>query len=464
MARLSALQLYKLLPKTNCGECTEKTCMAFAMKLMERGVKAEHCVQLKGDKLKKLREVIMPPVREVVLGKDAQEITVGGEEVLYRHDLKFFNPTAMMLDISDAMDENTVKSRIDFVRNYKYERVGKILKIDGICIRCATNDKEKFLKTVNNVHQNFDKTIVLCTLNHEIMDAALEIVKDKRPLIYAATLANLKEMFKLAKKYDCPLAVHSENIDEIGSMTKTLTGVGWTDIVIDPGFDFENLSSTINKLEILRKAALKGIKEFSFPVMISTVGLKNLNFGENAAVFEALSISLCLDRFVGLITFHFNEFYSVMETLTLRMNIYADPRVNPTTEPKIYTIGNPDENSPVLITSNFALTYFAVAGDVESAKISCYLLVIDTEGLAVLVALAGGKLTADKIKEAMDNSKVENLVKHRKLVIPGYVGRIKGAIEDATNWEILVGPQDSGGLGDFLRKNWTEGGLEVKTK
>ncbi len=464
MARLSALQLYKLLPKTNCGECTEKTCMAFAMKLMERGVKAEHCVQLKGDKLKKLREVITPPVREVVIGKDEQAITIGGEEVMYRHDLKFFNPAAMVLDISDAMDENTIKNRIDFVKNYRYERVGKILRLDGICLRCATNDKAQFLKTVNTVCQNFDKFIMLCTLNPEIMDAALEITKDRRPLIYAATKENFKEMSELARKYNCPLAVHSENLDEIGSMTKTLMNAGFTDIVIDPGFDFENLSSVINKLEILRKAAIKDVKEFSFPVMISTVGLKNLNLGETSAVFEALSISLCLDRFVGLIAFHFNEIYSVMETLTLRMNVYADPRVNPTTEPKMYAIGTPDENSPVLITSNFALTYFAVAGDVESAKISCWLLVMDTEGLAVLVALAGGKLTADKIKEAMDNSKVENLVKHRKLVVPGYVGRIKGAIEDATKWEILVGPQDSGGLGDFLRKNWTGGGLDVKTK
>ncbi|PKP59437.1 MAG: hypothetical protein CVT88_05485 [Candidatus Altiarchaeales archaeon HGW-Altiarchaeales-1] len=422
MARLSALQLYKLLPKTNCGECTEKTCMAFAMKLMERGVKAEHCVQLKGDKLKKLREVITPPVREVVIGKDEQAITIGGEEVMYRHDLKFFNPAAMVLDISDAMDENTIKNRIDFVKNYRYERVGKILRLDGICLRCATNDKAQFLKTVNTVCQNFDKFIMLCTLNPEIMDAALEITKDRRPLIYAATKENFKEMSELARKYNCPLAVHSENLE------------------------------------------IKDVKEFSFPVMISTVGLKNLNLGETSAVFEALSISLCLDRFVGLIAFHFNEIYSVMETLTLRMNVYADPRVNPTTEPKMYAIGTPDENSPVLITSNFALTYFAVAGDVESAKISCWLLVMDTEGLAVLVALAGGKLTADKIKEAMDNSKVENLVKHRKLVVPGYVGRIKGAIEDATKWEILVGPQDSGGLGDFLRKNWTGGGLDVKTK
>ncbi|PKP55783.1 MAG: acetyl-CoA synthase subunit gamma, partial [Candidatus Altiarchaeales archaeon HGW-Altiarchaeales-2] len=266
MARLSALQLYKLLPKTNCGECTEKTCMAFAMKLMERGVKAEHCVQLKGDKLKKLREVITPPVREVVIGKDEQAITIGGEEVMYRHDLKFFNPAAMVLDISDAMDENTIKNRIDFVKNYRYERVGKILRLDGICLRCATNDKAQFLKTVNTVCQNFDKFIMLCTLNPEIMDAALEITKDRRPLIYAATNENFKEMSELAGKYNCPLAVHSENLDEIGSMTKTLMNAGFTDIVIDPGFDFENLSSVINKLEILRKAAIKDVKEFSFPV------------------------------------------------------------------------------------------------------------------------------------------------------------------------------------------------------
>ncbi len=463
MARLSALQIYKLLPKTNCGSCAPKTCMAFAMKLMERGVVPEDCVELKGDKLQKLKDAIRPPVREVVIGKDAQKMVIGGEEVMYRHELRFFNPTGMMIDISDTMEESVIKSRIEFVKNYYYERIGKILKLDGVSIRCASNDKEKFLKTVKFVSENIDKPIILCTLNPEIMKEALEITKDRRPLIYAATKDNFKDMFELAKKYNCPLAVHSENLDEIGSMTKTFLNAGFTDIVIDPGFDFENLSNTINKFEILRKAAIKNVEEFSFPVMVSTVGIKNLNL-ENKPVFEAISISLCLARFVSLIVFHFNEVYSMMETLTLRMNIYADPRVNPTTEPKIYTFGTPNENSPLLITSNFALTYFAVAGDIENAKISCYLLVINTEGLAVLVALAGGKLTADKIKEAMDENKVENLVKHRKLVVPGYVGRIKGAIEDATKWEVLVGPQDSGAIGDFLRKNWKDGGLEIKAK
>ncbi|CEG12204.1 putative CO dehydrogenase/acetyl-CoA synthase subunit gamma [groundwater metagenome] len=465
MARLSALQLYKLLPKTNCGKCPEKTCMAFAMKLMERGVKPEDCAELKGEKLKNLTDVITPPVRDVVIGNLEHAITVGGEEVIYRHDLRFFNPTGMLLDISDTMSEEEIKSRVEFVKNYQYERIGKFLKLDGVSVRCASNDKEKFSNAVKFAVENIDKPIILCTTNPEIMKAGLEMAKKRRPLIYTAIPENLKEMFELAKKYDCPLAIHSENLNEIGSMTKTLMNAGWTDIVIDPGFDFENLSSTLNKFEILRTAAIKNVKEFSFPIMVSTVGMKNLNLGELAAVSEALALSLCLDRFISLLVLsHFSEIYIVMEALTLRMNIYADPKVNPTTEPKVYPIGTPDENSPLLITSNFALTYFGVAGDIESGKVSCYLLVIDTEGLAVLVALAGGKLNAVKIKEAMDANHVEKLVKHRKLIIPGYVGRIKGAIEDETKWGVLVGPQDSGGIGDFLRKNWTEGGLDVKTK
>lgn len=465
MPRLTALQLYKLLPKTNCGKCSEKTCMAFAMKLMEKGVKPEDCAELKGEKLKKLKEIVTSPVRDIVIGDKEHSITIGGEEEIYRHNLKFFNPAGMFLDISDTMDEEEIKSRIEFVKNYQYERIGKFLKLDGISIRCASNDKEKFSNAVKFVVEGIDKPLILCTTNPEIMKAGLEIAKERRPLIYTATPENLKEMFELAKNYNCPLAIHSKNLDEIGSMTKTLMNAKWTDIVIDPGFDFENLASSINKFEILRIGAIKGIKEFSFPIMVSTVGMKNLNLGELSAIYEALAISIGLDRFVSLFVFsHYKEIYNVMETLTLRMNIYADPKVNPTTEPKIYPFGTPDENSPLLITSNFALTYFGVAGDIESGKVSCYLLVIDTEGLAVLVSLAGGKLNASKIKEAMDENKVEELVKHRKLVIPGYVGRIKGAIEDETKWEVLVGPQDSGGIGDFLRKNWKEGGLEIKSK
>ncbi len=450
MARLTALQLYKYLPATNCGKCEEKSCMAFAVKLVEREEDPKNCQDLTPEGLKKLTEAIMPPVRDIAIGGE-HGTTIGGEGVMYRHDLRFFNQTALMMDVADSMQGDEIKKRVELVKNYELERIGQKLKLDGVSVRCATGDGKKFANAVKAVHDNFHGPLVLCALDPLVMKAALDVAGARRPLIYAATKDNWVGMLALAREHKCPLAVHSQDMDELGTMAGTILSQGFGDLVIDPGFSPENIVGGINRLEMARKSALNGVKEFGYPIMVSTVGLWGK---KDSAYDEAMVMALLLNRFASMLVFHSVEAWSLLPVVTLRQNIYSDPRIEPTAEPKLYEIGNPDENSPVLLTSNFALTYFSVSGDIESAGVSCYLLVADTEGLAVTVALAAEKLTPAGVRDMLDKNKVSEKVRHKKLIVPGYAARIKGALEDATGWEIIIGPQDSSGIGQFIKEKW----------
>ncbi|MBU4266691.1 MAG: acetyl-CoA decarbonylase/synthase complex subunit gamma [Candidatus Altiarchaeota archaeon] len=457
MKRLTALQVYGYLPKKNCAKCGEDTCMAFAIKLLEREKKPADCPEFGPGELEKLVEATTPPVRDVVMGGGKSALTLGGEEVMYRHELRFFNPTALMLDVSDLMDDKEIKSRVDLVNNFEFERIGEKLRLDGISIRAASGDAGKFKKAVEIVAREFKGPLVLCSFSPEVLQAGAEAVKGRRPLLYAANAKNWEKMLAIAKEFDCPLAVHSMDLSELGTIAGNISATGFKNLVLDPGIEPNGagLARTLDNLTQLRKAALHRVEEIRYPLMGSTIPVWQSSKDETqAALYESNLVAMLLDRFLSLIVFHSTEAWSFLTSVVLKQNIYTDPRVEPSTEPKLYEINSPDENSPVFITSNFALTYFNVAGDLENMKFPCYLLVVDTEGLAVTVALAADKLNPSAIKKALKDNKVAEKVKHKKLILPGVLARISGAIEDATGWEVLIGPQDSSMIGSFLKDNW----------
>lgn len=501
MARLTALQLYRYLPAKNCGRCDEATCMAFAIRLIERTKKAADCPELTDEGLRKLIDFITPPVRDVEFGAGENKIIVGGEEVTYRHELKFYNPTPFFIDVSDLMDDEEIMGRVEFAQKFEVERIGKILRLQGVSIRCASNDPGRFRETVKKVAGVFPGALILCSFNPEVLRAGIEVVKRRKPLLYAANKGNWEDVLKIAQEYGTAMAVYSSNLDELGSLTKQISSRNFNDIILDPAAELagSGLARTLNKLVMLRKSAVNGVKELGYPLMCSTVaawmdfgegrgnpqetenpggeladeeiieellrermggGNPGKNLGKSdaerieAAYHESTAAGMLLDRFVSLMILHSIDVWAILPLVTLRQNIYTDPRVEPSVESKLYEIGSPDESSPVFITTNFALTYFNVSGDLESAKISCYLLVIDTEGLAATVSVAAEKITASGVKEALDECSIENRVKHHRLIIPGVAARLKGEFEDATGWEIMVGPQDSSQIPEFLRENW----------
>ena len=422
--------------------------MAFGSQLIERKVELKDCPHLKRESLKSLEEILAPAVREVVFGE--LPVSIGGEEVLYRHELTYFNQTAIAIDIHDEMGKEELSKRIKFVNNFSHERIGETLTLQAIAIRNRSGDAAKFEKCVEETAKRTKKALILCSWNFEALNKALEIIGHKKPLIYAATKDTWKEVGGLAVKYNCPVAVFADNdISELKSVVNALQRMGIDDIVVDPGSRLG--PCTLQLFVMLRRSAMDEDKVLNRPIL-----------GVPAAVYlqggnglkEAMAASLMMAKYADLIILHNIEIWALLPILTLRQNLYTDPRRPVRVEAGIKEFGSPDENSPVLLTTNFALTYYTVASDIESAKVDCYLIVLDTDGIGVEAAVAGRQLSASRVKKAIDETGIGKKVRHKKMAIPGLAARISGELEQLCGWKILIGPNDSSDIGKFIEGRW----------
>ncbi len=456
----SPLEIYKLLPQTNCGECGFDTCMSFAAHILDRSAKIEDCKPLVeqakkskkvAEKLKKLKEMTAPEIDEVIIGKD---LKIGGEEVLHRHELTFFNPTALFFDVSDIMDEKTIDERCSRVVEYKKFYVGRYLTLDGIAVRSVSNNPDKFAEVVKKV-SGYGKPIVLISLNPDCIKKALDFVTN--PLIYAANEENWKEMLKIAKKNKVPVVVRSKDLDMLKSLAATFKKYE-VPVVLDPVTEpaGRGLQKTFERVIQIRRTAILGQdKDINCPIMVTPISAWAMKADEIAKIYwETVIASLFIVKYADIMILHSLEPHTIMPIVTLRANIYTDPRTPVQVEPGLRAINNPDRNSPVLITTNFALTYYTVESDLQSSGASGWLLVLDTGGLGVEVSVAGGQFTPEKVKQLMEETKVAEKVDHRYLVIPGLAARLQGALEDEIGWKVLVGPTDSGRLKAWLEENW----------
>ncbi|HLE74881.1 MAG TPA: acetyl-CoA decarbonylase/synthase complex subunit gamma, partial [Candidatus Bathyarchaeia archaeon] len=433
---LSPIDVYKLLPKTNCKECGQENCMAFAAKLVNREVTLEQCPPLlkkENEKAyKQLKDMLKPAVKEVVVGVGDKAVKLGGKLVMYRHEFTYFNPTAIAIDVTDEMPEDEIVNRIKRTEQFSYEYIGYTLKLDMIAVRSTSGEPEKFKAAVKKVVETTGLPLILCSLNANVLEAGLTAAPNARPLLYAATMDNWKDMAELALIYNCPLVVSAPNdLSLLVSLAKTLLAYGVQDLVLDPGtFLNDGLADTLNNFTMLRRAACKGGEEFAgFPLMgVPLVAW--MNKGETADEIvkwrEAYLAAMLIVRYADVLVMHETDGWAQLPNTVLRQNIYTDPRKPVAVEPGLKVFGTPDENSPVFFTTNFALTYYTVASDIENSKMNAYLVVVDTEGMSVDSGVAGRKLTADKVTDAIKASGVESKVKHRKLIIPGKASRISG--------------------------------------
>ncbi len=464
LKELSPIDIYKLLPKINCKECGQDNCMAFATKIVNREVNIDTCPPLlkkENEKAyKQLREILKPAVKEVTVGVGDNARKLGGKLVMYRHEFTYTNPTAIAIDVTDEMSPQETENRIKRTENYSFEYIGYTLKLDMIAVRSTSGDAEKFKATVKKVAETTKLPMILCTLNSSVLEAGLMAAPKARPLIYAATKENWKDMAELALMYSCPLVVSAPNdLTTLVSLAKTLIAYGVTDLVLDPGtFINEGLPDTINNFTMLRRAATKGGEELAgFPLM----GVPMVAWMEGGETFEdvlkwreAYVASMLVVRYADVLVMHGNDGWSLLPITVLRQNIYTDPRKPVAVAPGLKVFGTPDENSPVFFTSNFALTYYTVASDLESSKLNAYLIVVETEGSAIDSGVAGRKLTAERVADAIKASGVESKVKHRKIIIPGKASRISGEIEELSGWKVQVGPRDSSEIPKYLIEKW----------
>ena len=464
LKELSPIDLYKLLPKTNCKECGQDNCMAFATKIVNREIEIDSCKPLlKPENAKnyaKLKDLLKPAVKEITVGVGDKAKKIGGKLVMYRHEFTYKNPTAIAIDVTDEMPENEVVTRVQKAENFNFEYIGNTLRLDMVAVRSTSEDPDKFKSCVKKVSESTKLPMILCTLNPTVAEAGLMAAPKARPLLYAATTENWKDMAELALMYNCPIVASAPNdLTSLVSLAKTLIAYGVTDIVLDPGtFPAEGISDTINNFTMLRRAATKGGEELAGLPLLGVPMVAWTDKGDTAEDLikwrESYIASMLVVRYADVLIMHGNDGWSLLPITVLRQNIYTDPRKPVAVAPGLKVFGTPDENSPVLFTSNFALTYYTVASDIESNKVNAYLIVVETEGSAIDSGVAGRKLTAEKVADAIKESNIESKVKHKRIISPGKASRISGEIEELSGWKVLVGPRDSSEIPKYLIEKW----------
>ena len=464
LKELSPIDVYKLLPKTNCKECGQDNCMAFATKIVNREIEIDSCKPLlKPENAKnyaKLKDLLKPAVKEITVGVGDKAKKIGGKLVMYRHEFTYKNPTAIAIDVTDEMPENEVVTRVQKAENFNFEYIGNTLRLDMVAVRSTSEDPDKFKSCVKKVSESTKLPMILCTLNPTVAEAGLMAAPKARPLLYAATTENWKDMAELALMYNCPIVASAPNdLTALVSLAKTLIAYGVTDIVLDPGtFPAEGISDTINNFTMLRRAATKGGEELAGLPLLGVPMVAWTDKGDTAEDLikwrESYIASMLVVRYADVLIMHGNDGWSLLPITVLRQNIYTDPRKPVAVAPGLKVFGTPDENSPVLFTSNFALTYYTVASDIESNKVNAYLIVVETEGSAIDSGVAGRKLTAEKVADAIKESNIESKVKHKRIISPGKASRISGEIEELSGWKVLVGPRDSSEIPKYLIEKW----------
>ncbi len=444
---LTGIEIFKLLPKTNCGECGVPTCLAFAMNLAAGKAELSACPYVSEEAKEKLSEASAPPILSVTIGVGDRAIKAGGETVMFRHEKRLENPPGLAILISDTMEQSEVDARLEKCQNLVYERVGLTLHPELVALKDESGDAQKFEALANKVKEKCECGIILMSDNPDILATGLKACADRKPLIYAATKDNLDSVVNLAKENDCPVAVKASGLEELAELTEKITAAGVKNIVIDSGS--RATRQAFQDQIIIRGAALnKKFRPLGYPTIVFPGEMTD------NPMKEALIASMFIAKYAGIIVLSDFRGESLFPLLVERLNIYTDPQRPLATTEGIYKIGSPDENSPLFITTNFSLTYFLVSGYIETSKIPGWLLVKDTEGLSVMTAWAAGKFSADIIAPFVKKSGIEDKIKHHKLIIPGYSAAESGGLEEELpGWEILVGPREGAHIPGYL-KGW----------
>ncbi len=443
---LSGLEIYKLLPKTNCKECGFPTCLAFGLKLAAKGVELSACPHVSDEAKAALESASAPPIRLITLGEGDQKIEVGNEVVLFRHDKTFYHQPGLAFRVKDTQSADEVGKAVAQAAGYCVERVGMDLKLNAIAVENASGDTAAFLKCLEAVKANAKLPLILMSKNPAAIEAALNAGAGAKPLIYAADAENWEAMAELAKKSGAPLAVKAKgSLDELATLADGLIAAGVQDLVLDTGN--RELAGSLQQLTQIRRLAIKkNFRPLGFPVITFP------GEGAESVEQEAIAAAQHIAKYAGIIVLdHFSP-EVVYPLLTLRLNIYTDPQKPIQVSPGIYQFNEPGPNSPVLISTNFSLTYFSVAGEVEASGVPTWLVISDSEGLSVLTAWAAGKFTSESIAKTMKTTGIADKVERKVLTLPGMVATLSGELEEELpNWKITVGPREAVDIQGFLK-------------
>lgn len=441
---LTGLDIFKLLPKKNCKECGQPTCLAFAMALAGAKTSLDKCPYVSEEAKETLGGAAAPPIKLVKLGKNAALREIGDEVVMFRHDKAFYHPTCFAVEISDKLTGSELDSKIEKVNGLVFERVGQKVSIDLMAVRNDSGNADTFAAAVKAVAEKSNFALVLISEDVEAMKKALEAAGDTNPLIYAATEENYQGMVELAQKYGCPLAVKGNGLDSTSALVEKISA-SCKDLVIDVGT--RQLSQAMAEITQTRRLATKKkYRPFGYPVIAFTTAADPRE--------EIMEASVYTSKYASVVVLKADEKSQILPLMALRMNLYTDPQKPSQVEPKVYSIGAVTNNSPVYVTTNFSLTYYTVEGEISASKIPSYIIACPTDGTSVLTAWAAGKFNGDRIAEFLTACGIEGMVAHRSIVIPGYVAVIKGGLEEKSGWKVTVGPAEASGLPAFAKSHF----------
>lgn len=445
---LTGIQIYKLLPGSsknpevkkhaNCKECGFPTCLAFAMKLGQKQAELSQCPYVEDEAKSQLEASAAPPIRLITLSADGRKLEVGNETVLFRHEKTFYHQPGLFVRIKDSQADAAEVAKA--VGKYSVDYVGIDLTLDGLAVEADGGD---FAATVAAVKEASSLPLILLAEDPATVEAGLKAAQGTQSLLWAATPDNWEAMAKLAAQYKVPLAVHTggSDLDALASLAEQVKGAGVEDIVLDPGM--RDFGRSLTAFTQLRRLALKkNEKKVGYPI-IAFAGDDPMLVGQHIAKYAGFIV---LDKF---------SMSTVYPLLVLRANIFTDPQKPIQVQPGLYEINKPSPADPLMVTTNFSITYFAVANEIESSGLPGWLLVADAEGMSVLTAWAAGKFDAERIAKSVKNGALADKLSHKRLVIPGHVAVLMGELEEELpGWEINVGPREAVDLPNYLKTQW----------
>lgn len=441
---LSGLEIYKYLPKTNCKECGFPTCLAFAMKIAAKQVALEKCPHLKPEAKAALEGASRPPIQLVTLGTGDRQIQIGNETQLFRHEEKFHHPAAVAVRLPDTLEEAALAARAEAAGRLCFERVGARIRVNLVAVDNVSGDPARFEKAARLAAEKSGLPALLMASRAASLERVASALGPSRPLLYVSDPAEAEAAAKVARERRCPLGVRAEGLERLAELTPKVAAAGVEEIVLDPGT--RGIKPTLEALTLIRRLALKNFRPLGYPAMA---------FAADPDPFlQAIEACTYVAKYAGLVVMDVADPWAVLPVLTVRQDLYTDPQKPVAVEPKLYTVGEVGPESPVLVTTNFSLSYYSVEGEVEASRVPAYILSVNTEGTSVLTAWASDKFNATTITEALKKSGVAERLKHKKLVIPGLVAVLSGGIEDESGWSVLVGPKEASGIPSFLKNQW----------
>ena len=439
---LTGMQIYKNLPRTNCKDCGLPTCMAFAMQVAAKQKALTACPHLSGDAEQALSEASAPPMKLIKIGSEGKQFELGQETVMFRHEEKFHRHSGIAVRIPATLSDDEVLARVEKINKSVFMRVGATLKVEFAALEIdGVSDPAGRAKSVAD---KSNVPLILIGKSADAMSAAVEVVKAEKPLMYSADASNIEEFSQIAASAKAVLAVSGKDLEELTDLTTRARVKKVDEVVL--AFKADHVGETVRALTVARRSALKKqFRALGYPAMVEIVA--------DSPEIETLFAGSFAAKYAGIVLINNLESWELLPVLTTIQDVYTDPQVPNTVEAKLYEIGNPDENSPVMFTTNFSLTYFSVEGEVERSKVPTYICVVDTEGLGVLNAYAGDKISAEKVVKTLQEQKVAEKVKHRKLIIPGLLPIFRAEIEDTSEWkEVIIGPETAREIPTFLTR------------